>query len=409
MEYHTLKNGIKLIYEHRQGEITSLCIGFNAGALEEQDRFNFGTAHALEHLVSKGTCCRTENEINAEFDDIFGFENAMTNYPYTIYYGTCLSRDMQRALELYSDILMNPSFPQCGFKEEMDIIMEELKEWHGDMYQYCEDMLFKNCFRNRRIKEIIIGSEKDIKLVTLEDIKNFYKCFYTPDNCVISFSSSLDFELVCKLVEQYFGSWNTESNCSISYETYETYEKNISGIYKGNLESFEGAKIQYVFDIGGLSNEEFKALLLFNDAFGQGTSSLLFQEIRTKNAAAYEIGSYIKNERGIKLLSINMGTSAGKVDKSICIINTIIDNITSKMDYFKEKDIEKLARRVRLKRELKLERSIQLCKELTTYELMYGDYRKLYEETENLQGISQQDIYDVIKKVIKEPSIQILN
>jgi predicted Zn-dependent peptidase len=164
-----------------------------------------------------------------------------------------------------------------------------------------------------------------------------------------------------------------------------------------------------VFDIGGLSNEEFKALLLFNDAFGQGTSSLLFQEIRTKNAAAYEIGSYIKNERGIKLLSINMGTSAGKVDKSICIINTIIDNITSKMDYFKEKDIEKLARRVRLKRELKLERSIQLCKELTTYELMYGDYRKLYEETENLQGISQQDIYDVIKKVIKEPSIQILN
>ncbi|MBV4418569.1 insulinase family protein [Clostridium tyrobutyricum] len=406
MEYCTLKNGIKLIYEHRQGEITSLCIGFNAGALEEKGRFNFGTAHALEHLVSKGTCHRTENEINAEFDDIFGFENAMTNYPYTIYYGSCLSRDMERALELYSDILLNPSFPACGFKEEMNIILEELKEWHGDMYQYCEDTLFKNCFENRRIREIIIGSEKDIKLITLDDIKNFYKCFYTPDNCVISFSSSLDFELVCKFVEQYFGSWNTESNCSISDKIY---EKNISGLYKDKLESLEGVKIQYVFDIGSLSNEEFKALLLFNNAFGQGTSSLLFQEIRTKNAAAYEIGSHIKNERGIKLLSINMGTSVEKVDKSISTINAIIDNITSKMDCFKQKDIEKLARRVKLKRELKLERSIQLCKELTTYELMYGDYKKLYEETENLQGISRQDIYDVIKKVIKEPSIQILN
>lgn len=406
MENYTLKNGIKIIYDKRYGDITSFCIGFNAGALDEKNIFNFGTAHALEHMVSKGTIHKTENEINTACDNIFGFENAMTNFPYTIYYGSCLKEDLDAAISLYSDILINPLFPGKGFKEEINIICEELKEWKGDLYQHCEDILFRNSFSKRRIKEIIIGSEKSIRSITLDEIKNFYKAFYRPDNCVISFSSSLDFEFICDLVERYFSAWEKGSTTPKKNRD-SIHEKNINGIYRENLEGIEGAKIQYIFDISNLSEKEFKAFLLFNEAFGQGTSSFLFNEIRTKNAAAYEIGSHIKNETGIKLLSINMGTSKDKVDKSIYTINELIHKIKNNKEYFTAENILKLSKRIKIKRKLKLERSIQLCKEITTYELMYGDFKKLYNEIDDLDNISGDFIYSVINKVLKNPSIQI--
>ena len=106
----TLDNGLEFIYEYREGSLTSFCIGFNGGALEEEG-YNLGTAHAVEHMLYKGTYKKSEEEINNLCDELFGFNNAMTNYPYTIYYGTLSSEDFGKGFELLSDIVMNPIFP----------------------------------------------------------------------------------------------------------------------------------------------------------------------------------------------------------------------------------------------------------------------------------------------------------
>ncbi|MCH3964353.1 MAG: insulinase family protein [Clostridium sp.] len=405
MEYFTLKNGMKIIYEHREGQITSLCIGFNAGALDETGRFAFGTAHALEHMISKGTINRTENDINNMCDSIFGFENAMTNYPYTVYYGSCLNQDVERAVELYSDMLLNPLFPEGGFEGEMDVISQELREWKDDPYQCCEDLLFMNSFKNRRIKETIIGSKHSIKTIELQDIVDFYSSFYVPSNCVVSFSSSLDFEHILNLMEHYFQKFKDGDelpDCRTNL-----YEVNLPGIYESSGNNTGGAKIQYIFDISDLNFREFKALMLFNCAFGQGTGSFLFDRIRTENAAAYEIGSSIKNETGIKLLSIKMGTSAEKIHSCICSIDNVVENIKNGGDYFSEDVINDLSKRIKIKRALKAERSVQLCKELTTCELMHGSFTKFDEEIEDLDAVSTEEIYSVIDKVMNNPSIQI--
>ena len=211
MKKYILENGIKLIYEYRPAGITSFCIGFNAGALEEGREFKLGTAHAVEHMVSKGTKNRTEKEINELCDEIFGFENAMTNFPYVIYYGTSLSQDFSRAIELYSDIILNPTFPEKGFREEMNIILEELKEWRDDIYQHCEDSLLYNAFSEKRIKNLIIGNEESVGSITIGELKKFYNRYYVPQNCVISVCSSLDFEDVLNNVEKYFGNWDKVS------------------------------------------------------------------------------------------------------------------------------------------------------------------------------------------------------
>ncbi|WP_010292495.1 M16 family metallopeptidase [Clostridium senegalense] len=162
MEKIVLDNGLKLIYTNTKTDITSFTIAIDGGAIKERED-EIGLSHIVEHMVFKGTQSRSEIDINKECDKIFGFHNAMTNYPYVVYYGTSLSEDFERGLELYSDIILNPTFEEKYFKEEISVICEELKEWSDDVSQHCEDKVLYNGFSKRRIKDLIIGNESLIK------------------------------------------------------------------------------------------------------------------------------------------------------------------------------------------------------------------------------------------------------
>lgn len=403
MKICKLKNGINLVYENRAGKITSFCIGFNAGALME-DESEMGIAHVVEHMLFKGTSKRNELEINKLCDEIFGFNNAMTNFPYAIYYGTTLSEDFSKGFELYSDIVKEPAFPEEGFKEELDVICEELKEWKDDNFQLCEDELLNNAFRNRRIKTCIIGRENSIKSFSLKDVRDFYNRYYTPDNCVISVVSSLAYEEVLNVVEKYMAQWKGHKTNSKDI----IYEKNSKGIFIKNKAGIEGAKIQYCFTIDELTEGEMASLNIFNYKFGCGTSSILYDNIRTKNGLAYDVFSSIKNEKGIKLFTIAMGTSVTNVDKAIEIINSHLSNIDDFSHLFSENNIESMVKSIKLKRELQLEKSIELSKALAANKIMYDSFDLYSLIGYTHENIKEKEIICTAKKILKNPAIQIL-
>lgn len=404
LKKHLLHNGIKLIYEYRSSNLTSFCIGFEAGALMEKD-YKLGLAHAVEHMLFKGTSSKSEYEINKQCDEIFGFNNAMTNYPYSIYYGTSLSTDFEKAFQLYSDIILNPAFPTGGFKEEIDIICEELKEWKDDIEQYCEDELLYNSFKNRRLRKLIIGTEESVRTITLEDIRKFYENFYAPNNCVISVVSSLSFDEVLKIIEGNFKNWNKDYVES----SVDLYENNIPGIFIKERSGLSGAKLQYIYPIHELTDREISILKLFNASFGEGTSSLLYDEVRTKHGLVYDIGSSIKNEKGIKLFTIRLGTSQSNIKTVLKLIDDIIKEIKENKVYFTRERIEKTSKIIKLKREFSMERAVELCKNLTTYEIMYGSAEKFLVELDNLSSTTAEEILQVINKVLINPSIQIIS
>lgn len=398
-----LSNGIKVIYEYKSSNISSFCIGFEAGANMEAG-YNFGIAHVVEHMLFKGTHALNELEINKLCDEIFGFNNAMTNYPYCIYYGTTLSSDFYKGFKLYSDIVLNQAFKIEGFREEISIIREELKDWKDDLVQNCEDELFYNSFSNRRIKELIIGNEESLKRISLEEIKSFYDEYYRPENCVISVVSSLKFEEILNMIEDIYGKWHKD----YSRRNLKLYESNKEGIYIKHKEGINGAKIKYIYTIHDLNEKEINTLKVFNFIFGEGTSSLLFDLIRTKNGLVYEIGSTIKNEKGIKIFNIDLSTSEKNVDIVLQLINELLEKVKSCTNSFTHELIKKSIKSLRLKRELKLEKSIELCKSLTVNEIMYGSQGTFYEELDNFDVITEKDVIDVIRKVLDKPSIQII-
>ncbi|WP_423230729.1 M16 family metallopeptidase [Clostridium tepidiprofundi] len=419
-----LSNGLTIIYKHSENNLTSFSIAFEAGANVENEN-EIGLAHVVEHMLYKGTFKRNEYEINKLCDELFGFNNAMTNYPYVVYYATCLSEDFEIGFDLYADIILNPYFPKKGFKEEIDVICEELNEWRDDINQFCEDELFKNAFNKRRLKELIIGNEKNIKYIKLEHVIDFYNRYYTPDNCVISVVSSLNFEKVCDIIYKHFGNWNRKSNNIV--ETI--YENNTPGVF-WNKKDINGSKIQYCFPIHNLSTKEEKALMIFNAVFGTGTSSILYDEIRTKRGLAYDIASSIKFEKGIKVFKISMGTSKVNEMEAIELINSIIREIKNNSEYFNkyfnESSMSNIVKGIVLRNALSLEKSIVECVRLAVFEIMFRDRSEinsnfsnlvdienymspLYERVNDLDKITYKDIILVMNKVLVKPTIQIIS
>ena len=415
MEKVIFENGVKLLYKSAENNLTSFTIGFNAGANCE-DNSELGIAHVVEHMFFKGTTTRSEYQINKLCDETFGFCNAMTNYPYAVYYGTTLDEDFEKGFEIYWDIILKPTFPLEGFKEEIDVISAELKEWKDDSSQFCEDSMLYNGFDKRRIKNLIIGTEESIRSITIERIKNFYDKYYTSDNCVVSVISSMSFKSVSDIVEKYICNFNTKLDSTkllnkkhdIEDTTKVIYENNNPGTYFQYRDDIQGAKIQYCFPIHNLNKREISALKLFNLVFGEGTSSILYDEIRTKRGLAYDISSKIKNEIGIKLFTITLGTSQENIHRSIEIINNEIEKAKMLKNYFDKQCILKLCKSYKLRRMLAIEKSIQTSMNLCVYEIMYGDGSIIFSEFQEMENISDEEIMKVVNKVLLNATIQVL-
>ncbi|TGY44517.1 insulinase family protein [Clostridium sartagoforme] len=399
-----LDNNIKVIYKETTSKLTSISISVDAGACKEKDLL--GLAHITEHMVYKGTKTKNEEEINKTLSSIFAFQNAMTNYPYVIYYGTLLNEDLEKGIELFSDLIINPIFDKKGFSEEMEVIKEELEEWDEEIEQYCEDKLFLNSFTNRRIKYPIIGRKNDLNSVNLEDIKEFYRENYSPSKTSIAIVSSMPFNKILEVVMKYFSIWEDNSNSEVINDI--DYEISNFNTYKDKKEGTKIARVQRVFPINELTSKELKAFRLFNEYFGEGVNSILFDTLRTKNSLVYDVLTKISNERYIKLYKVNFSTSIEKLDKSIELLdNCISDIINMEGESFKV-DISSLGKSLKLKRLFREEQNIIAAKELSTYSTMFGNYKIYNDEIEGLEDITINEILEVAKKVLRSSSTEII-
>lgn len=399
-----LDNNIKVIYKETTSKLTSISISVDAGACKEKDLL--GLAHITEHMVYKGTKTKNEEEINKTLSSIFAFQNAMTNYPYVIYYGTLLNEDLEKGIELFSDLIINPIFDKKGFSEEMEVIKEELEEWDEEIEQYCEDKLFLNSFTNRRIKYPIIGRKNDLNSVNLEDIKEFYRENYSPSKTSIAIVSSMPFNKILEVVMKYFSIWEDNSNSEVINDI--DYEISNFNTYKDKKEGTKIARVQRVFPINELTSKELKAFRLFNEYFGEGVNSILFDTLRTKNSLVYDVLTKISNERYIKLYKVNFSTSIEKLDKSIELLdNCISDIINMEGESFKV-DISSLGKSLKLKRLFREEQNIIAAKELSTYSTMFGNYKIYNDEIEGLEDITINEMLEVAKKVLRSSSTEII-
>ncbi|MGL4847830.1 MAG: M16 family metallopeptidase [Clostridium sp.] len=403
MKEYIFSNGLKLVYKKRETNLTSICISINAGADMEDNLY--GLAHATEHMVYKATKNRNEIKINEDLTKVFGFNNAMTNYPYVIYYGTLLEEDFSKGIEILGDIIINPIFPEKGFIEEINVIKEELKEWDEDLEQFVEDKQFFNTFEDRRIKYPIIGRMEDLEKITLKDIKNFYKSYYLPGNATISVVSNIELDEAKFAIWKVFKEWEASKNVTIKKPEYGEFK---SGLYRDYREGINGAKIQIIFKIDHLTEDEMKGLRVFNEFFSNGINSVLYTKLRTEKGIIYDVIPKIAHEKSIKLYKIILGTGTENVNLAVETINEAIREIHSLLDSLDKEKISELIKSMSLKKLFREEQGIVLAKEISTYDTMHESYKTYLNENIDLDFIDKEYLKELAIKIFENKSIQII-
>ena len=389
MEYYQLDNGVKIIYKNIQSKLTSISIGLDAGAAVEKNIM--GVAHATEHMVFKGTKTRNEQEINKIF--------------HVIYYGSLLEEDFEIGIDILSDILINPVFPKEGFKEEMDVIIQELKEWDEDIEQYWEDRLFFNAFNENRLKYPIIGSVQGLKNMTLEDLREFYKENYVPSNTSIAVVSSLDFNSVKETINRFFGRWKFRKRNKIISSS----ERPKKGIFIEEKGGIKVSRVEIIFPIKELSEIQLKMLKLFDAYFCVGADSVLFDKLRTKNGLVYDVCSEIDYDKDVKLYKIMFTTSKKNVKKAIKLVKESIKEVKKDAASLDEERIKELCKNIKLRKLFKEEQSIQIAKEISKYSVMFNDYKVYENMLENMNNILVKEMLAIGDEVLKQATIQVIN
>ena len=317
MEYFTaqLANGIRLVHQYVDSPVAHCGIIINAGsrdeALQEQ-----GLAHFIEHTIFKGTLKRKSFHILSRLEDVGGELNAYTTKEETAIHASFLAEYYVRTMELFSDILINSTFPDQELKKEKDVIIDEINSYNDSPSELIFDEFEELIFDGHPIGRNILGTPENVKAFTREDIQRFMSRNYNTDQIVICSAGNISGKRFSHLAERYF------SHFPMNQRTFSRpkFERNSAKTKSVEKETFQTHCL-----IGGLAYDvlhpdRIGLVLLNNILGGQSGNSRLNLALRERNGIAYNLESSYTAYSDTGTITIYFGTDKVNLEKAISLI-----------------------------------------------------------------------------------------
>jgi predicted Zn-dependent peptidase len=189
-----LDSGIILNYNKDPDiDSTSIVIACKVGSIDEGPQYR-GAAHLIEHMLFKGTLRHpTSESISKIFDDIGAYFNAYTDTHITAYVTKCHSSDFNKCISVLIDMLCCSTFVSTELEKERNVVIEEILEDNDNLENKCLDILNSMLFNGSDYGRRVSGSLDDIKKLKRDDLFNFYKSYYVPNNMLISINTNLSY------------------------------------------------------------------------------------------------------------------------------------------------------------------------------------------------------------------------
>ncbi|MCC6916860.1 pitrilysin family protein [Nitrosomonas sp.] len=203
---YLLDNGLKLIVkEDHRSPVVIQQVWYKAGSMDEVNGTT-GVAHALEHMMFKGTDSVPAGEFSRRIAAVGGKENAFTSSDYTAYYQQLHQRHLPMAMELESDRMHNLQLTQEEFSKEIQVVMEERRLRTDDQaHALLYEKMMATAFQAHPYRRPIIGWMNDLENMRVSDAQDWYKRWYAPNNAVLVVVGDVDPENVLALAKKYYG------------------------------------------------------------------------------------------------------------------------------------------------------------------------------------------------------------
>jgi zinc protease len=202
----TLANGMTLIVQpDRRAPTAVQMVWVRVGAYDEADGWT-GVAHALEHMMFKGTPSLPPGEFSRRVAALGGRENAFTSQDYTGYYQQIPAGRLEDVMRIESDRFARNQWPDDEFKREIEVIKEERRMRTDDNPRArLYEVLQATTFVAAPYRRPVIGWPGDLDTMTADDVRDFHRRWYQPANAAVVVAGDVDVATVRRLAERYYG------------------------------------------------------------------------------------------------------------------------------------------------------------------------------------------------------------
>lgn len=398
-----LPNGIRLTTVRNNTRISALHIGIKIGSMYESEG-NRGISHFIEHMLFKGTFKRSNEKLNEDLENLGGEYNAYTNYDCTVYSSTNLSEELENSIEIMSDMIMNPSFKEDEIQKEKKVINSEIRASVDDMEQFSFRQINKMAFRNSPLRYDTCGSENSIKNFSRKDLVSFHDMYYVPNNCFISIVSDYDHDTVYNLVLKYFKEWNFKkfSRNKVSFE------RNIPDRKDEYRRDIEQSSVMFLFTLYGLDKKQELALRILNHKLGESPNSILFRKLREEKGLAYDVYTDLDLTNNIKTLYIYTAVDEKNIEIAIETVLKCIEDVKNEKIVFDGSTISLMKKSLKTSVVFTLEDSTDIGEYVLVQSMEGEDIFKFNYDIKAMDEITQDDLYDVSRKVFDNPTVYVL-
>jgi predicted Zn-dependent peptidase len=397
INYITHENGLVVATDKAEDfESVTLSILVKSGSRNENEQNN-GISHFLEHMAFKGTAIRTAKDIAEEFDIIGGYFNAYTSRTSTVYYAKVLKNDLEKALDIITDILLNSTFAKEELEKERQVIFQELCMTKDTPDDIVFDYFQETAFKNQPLGRSILGTEEFIKNLKREELLSYFKNQYSNKNTIISAVGNFNSRQFNDLISNRFSNFQNTN--------VKKYEK---GIYTGGelhvKKDLEQAQFLLGFEGVSYLDKDFYDAQILSIILGGGMSSRLFQEIREKRGLVYNISSYSISYSDCGIFGVYSALDPVNINILIDLIVSELFNITDKIN---EKEIMRAKAQIKSSLLMSMESTTARAKKLCNNFAMFGRYISNEEVLEKINNVNFQSLQKVAKKIISNNNITI--
>ncbi|MGP8174176.1 MAG: M16 family metallopeptidase [Terracidiphilus sp.] len=310
-----LPNGLIVLTE-RMDHLRSVAMGvwIKSGSRCELAETN-GISHFVEHMLFKGTRSRTAQHIAREMDSIGGNLDAFTGKETICFNVKSLADHVPIALDILTDLVLNPVFAAIDIERERGVILEEIKIDQDNPDVLVHELFTQSFWKDHPLGWPIMGTSKTVARLDREKLFAYHGDRFHGGNMVFSAAGNLDHD---RFAEEVAGKFSTLAGGETLHELSAPEPR--ARIVLRNKKSLEQVQICLGVSAPPITDENRYVTLILNSVLGGGMSSRLFQTIREERGIAYSIYSDLSPYRDTGTLLVYAGTSAGKALEVVDLI-----------------------------------------------------------------------------------------
>lgn len=315
--------GLQYAVKQRVSPVAYCALSIKCGTRDEEG-FNGGIAHFVEHTIFKGTTRKSATVINGYLDKLGGELNAFTTKEEIVLHATVLKEDLNKAAALLLEMVMDATFPDTELKTEKGVVIDEIRSYKDspseDIYDKFEEMLFEG----HPLSGNILGTAASVRKIRREEVLRFVRERFLPHKMALTVVADLEEKkmekLVRKLVAGAFGDRCSEDGACRKDRVL------ASPVVRKFDICLNKRNHQANCIIGGPApslyqdRERLATVLLCNILGGPANNSILNSVLREKNGWVYGVECSYTQYADTGIVTISLGCDKANLDKCVTAV-----------------------------------------------------------------------------------------